>query len=175
MWFTQDGLRTHINCESVIIIPSNKNKGIQPASHPLHFLFTLSQSLSYNHRDNFTMLQYNTRLFYNATIQYIAVLQCFYFIGELPWENTTGHPIPWAHKLLANKHPKKFLSGALPPNPCRGPSRGNGPLRTLAGGTMSPRTPLLGQVYNKTGVQTWLNNNISKSGRIASTNQQGIP
>ena len=28
-----------------------RNEGIQPAAIPLHFLFTLSQSLSHNHRD----------------------------------------------------------------------------------------------------------------------------
>ena len=84
-----------------------------PAALPIH---TLTFSLTQSHR-----------LFYNATIQYIAILQCFDFIGELPWENTTGHPIPWVHKLLAKKHPKKFLSGASPLDP--------------RGGMMSPRTP----------------------------------
>ena len=47
-----------------------------------------------------------TDIFYNATIQYTVILQCFPLIGELKWENTTSHPIPWVQKLLANKHPK---------------------------------------------------------------------
>ena len=49
------------------------------------------------------------RSFYNATIQYTTILQCFPFIEKLPWYNTTGHPIPWAHKLLANKNPQMSL------------------------------------------------------------------
>ena len=66
-----------------------------------------------------------------------------------------GHPIPWARKLLANKHPKKNIAGALPLGP--------------HGGTLSPRTPLLGRVYSKTGVQTQLNNNIYEYGSLGST------
>ena len=38
--------------------PVQENEGIQPATTPLEFLFTLLQSLSHNHRD----------LFYNDTI-----------------------------------------------------------------------------------------------------------
>ena len=91
-----------------------QNEGIQPTTTLLHFLFTLSQPLTQSHR-----------LFYNATIQYTTVLQCFPFIRELPWENTTDHPIPWVCKLLVNKHPKfsfegfplePSFSGVLPPN-----------------------------------------------------------
>ena len=74
-----------------------QNEGIQLTATPLHFLFALSQSLSHNHRD----------CFYNATIQYTFVLQCFPFTEELPWENTTSNLIPWDHKMLANKHPPK--------------------------------------------------------------------
>ena len=36
-----------------------QNEGIQPVATPLHFLFTLSQSLSHNHRDHFSQC-YNT-------------------------------------------------------------------------------------------------------------------
>ena len=43
-----------------------QNEGIQPTTHLLHFLFTLSQSLSHNRIDRFTMLQYNTQSYYNA-------------------------------------------------------------------------------------------------------------
>ena len=104
------------------------------AALPLHTItFSLTQS---------------QRLFYNDTIQYTTILQCFPFIGELPWENTTGHPIPWDHKLLANKYPKKILSGASAADPYEG--------------TMSPRNALLGQVYSKIGLQTWMHNNISE-------------
>ena len=85
-------------------------------------------------------------LFYNGTIQYI--LQFFCFIGELPWENTTGHPIPCTHKLLANKYPKKNSFGGQWPT--------------------GPRTPMIGWVYSKTGVQTWVNNNIFESIRSRS-------
>ena len=111
-----------------------------PIALPLHSL-TVS----------FTQSQ---RLFYNATIQYTTLLQCFLFIGELPWENTMGHPKPWVHKLLANKDPKIFF-GVVPLNPYRGPT--------------GPHTLQLGWVYSKTGVQTWLNNNIFESWRSVST------
>ena len=39
-----------------------QNKGIQPAATPLHFLFSLSQSLSHNHRDCFTIHSHITML-----------------------------------------------------------------------------------------------------------------
>ena len=42
-----------------------QNEEIQPATTLLQFLFTLSQTLSHNHRDCFTMLQYNTQPHYN--------------------------------------------------------------------------------------------------------------
>ena len=74
-------------------ITIQKDEGIQPATILLHFLFTLSQSLSHNHID---YLQYNT-------IPYAVVLQCFYFIGEIPWENTTGNPIPWVRKTVGQQ------------------------------------------------------------------------
>ena len=67
MWFNQYGLRLHRNFQSFYYYTVQQNEGLQPATHPLHFLFTLSQSLSHNHKDQF----------YNATIQYIAVLQCY--------------------------------------------------------------------------------------------------
>ena len=48
-----------------------KDEGIQPAAKPLHFLFALSQSLSYNHRD---CLQCNNTIHSRVTM--------LYFIGE---------------------------------------------------------------------------------------------
>ena len=45
----------------------HKYEGIHPATKPLHFLFTLSQSLPHNHRD---CLQYKI-------IPYTVVLQFF--------------------------------------------------------------------------------------------------
>ena len=39
-----------------------QNEGIQPATNSLHFLFTLSQSLLHNHKDRFTLLQYNRNI-----------------------------------------------------------------------------------------------------------------
>ena len=78
-----------------------------PTALPLHSLIvSLTQS---------------QRLFYNATIQYIVVLQCFPFIGELPWENTTGHPIQRVHKMLENKHPKNLFRGCFPRILTKGP------------------------------------------------------
>ena len=43
-----------------------KNEGMQPATTPFHFFFTLSPYLSHNHRDSFTMLQYNTQSYQNV-------------------------------------------------------------------------------------------------------------
>ena len=37
-----------------------QNEGMHPTTTALHFLFTLLQSLSHNHIDNFTMIEYNT-------------------------------------------------------------------------------------------------------------------
>ena len=48
-------------------ITVQKDEEIHPAVKPLHFLFTLSQSLPHNHRD---CLQYKI-------IPYTVVLQCF--------------------------------------------------------------------------------------------------
>ena len=70
-------------------ITVQKGEGIQPAAKPLHFLFTLSQSLSHNHRD---CLQYNT-------IQYHTILDrttmLFFYRGNTMGKyygspNTTG-------------------------------------------------------------------------------------
>ena len=38
----------------------HQKEGIQPEATSVHLLFTLSESLSHNHRDYFTMLQYDT-------------------------------------------------------------------------------------------------------------------
>ena len=85
-----------------------ENEGIQPTTTLFHFL-------SHSHGLPHTI----TDIVYIATIPYIAVLQCFPFIGELPWENTMGHPIPWVHNTLANKHPKFSFGGFTPEPPNR--------------------------------------------------------
>ena len=90
-----------------------QNQGIQLEATQLHFLFTLSQSISHNHKDRF----------YNVTIQYIDILQCFTFIKGVPWESTTGFPKPWAYKspiiyqvmTLKLHYCTKFFS--TPPSP----------------------------------------------------------
>ena len=64
MWFTQTMCYVHLEIASPFITVQ-KYEGIQPTEIPLNFLFTLSPSLSHNHRD---ILQYNT-------IPYIAILQ----------------------------------------------------------------------------------------------------
>ena len=73
-----------------------KDEGIQPAAKPLHFLFTLSQSLLHNHRD---CLQC-----YNAIQSHVTMLS---FIGERYHGKilrlTQYHGFA---KLLTNKHPK---------------------------------------------------------------------
>ena len=93
-WFPQ--MMGYVHKEiSNPFITVQKDEGIQLAAISLHFLFMLSQSLSHNHRD---YLQYNT-----IQYPYLAVLQCFYFIGEIPWENTTVNPIPWVHKTIGER------------------------------------------------------------------------
>ena len=87
-------------------ITVQKDEGIQPAAKPLHFLFTLSQSLSHNHRD---CLQCNNTPCYNA----------FFYRGKIPWENTTVNP-PWVHITVGQHTSQKKFSGAPPPNPKAG-------------------------------------------------------
>ena len=62
-----------------------QNEGMQPAATSLHFLFTLSRSLSHNHKD--CLQCYNT-------IQHTIVLQRLPFIKGIPWVSQ----IPWACK-----------------------------------------------------------------------------
>ena len=73
-WFTQTMGYVHKEIASPFITVQ-KDEGIQLAAKPLHFLFTLSQSLSHNNRD---CLQC-----YNAIHSRITMLS---FIGE----NTMG-------------------------------------------------------------------------------------
>ena len=57
-------------------ITVQKDEGIQPAAIPLHFLFTLSQSLSHNHRD---CLQYNTIKYH---IIHSRITMIFFYKGN---------------------------------------------------------------------------------------------
>ena len=70
-------------------ITVQKDEGIHLAAKPLHFLFTLSQSL----------FQYNT-IQYNTIHSRVTM---FSFIGEIPWENTTVNPIPWVCKIVGQQ------------------------------------------------------------------------
>ena len=101
MWFTQAMGYVHKEIASPFIIVQ-KYEGIQPATIPLHFLFTLSQSL----------FQYNT-------IPYLVVLMLS-FIGEIQWENSRVNPIPWVRKTIGQHTSQKNFSGAPPPNPKAG-------------------------------------------------------
>ena len=87
MWFTQKMGYIHTEISSPFITVQ-KDEGIQPAATSLHFLFTLSQTLSNNRR---YCLQC-----YNTIHNHFKMLS---FIGEIPWENTTVNPIPWVHKV----------------------------------------------------------------------------
>ena len=119
MWFTQDGIHTHINFWSFIIIPSNKNEGIHPAATLLHFLFALSQSLSHNHRD--CLQCYNTIL--------SRITMFFFYMGNT-MAKYYGSPNTMGLTLTVGQHTsQKFPSGA----------------RWL---TMSPCTPQARQVYS---------------------------
>ena len=62
-WFTQTMGYVHTEI-AIPFITIQKDEGIQPTTMLLHFLFTLLQYLSHNHRD---CLQYNT-------IQYHTIL-----------------------------------------------------------------------------------------------------
>ena len=72
-----------------------KDEGIQPAAKPLHFLFTLSQSLPHNHRD---FLQYKI-------IPYTYVLQFFLLYGKCHAKILRLTQYHGSAKLLANTHP----------------------------------------------------------------------
>ena len=131
----KDRLRPQINCQSFYYSPkiSRVTTCIKIVALPLH---ALSVSLTQSQR-LFTMLQYNT-------IPYIVVLQCFSFIGEIPWENTMGHPIPWVHKNVGQHTSQKFSSRDSPSKPYRGPT---GSLYPSVRGDGLSRTPRLVQVY----------------------------
>ena len=105
-WFTQ--MMGYIYTEIASpFITFQKDEGIQPATIPPHFLFTLSQSLSHNHRD---CLQ-----FYNAIHSPVTMLS---FIREkIPWENTMVNLIPWVRIIVGQHTSQKKFSGAPPPNP----------------------------------------------------------
>ena len=115
-WFTQTMGYVHKEIANHFITVQ-KDEGIQPATEPLHFLFTLSQSLftllqslSHNHTyylQCYNTIQYHTQLYYNA----------FSFIGEIPWENTTVNPISWVHKTVRQQTSQKHFSMASPLNP----------------------------------------------------------
>ena len=66
-WFTQNMGCVHTGIASPFITVQ-KDEGIQPAAIPLHFLFTLSQSLSHNHGGclQYNTIPYHTQLYYNA-------------------------------------------------------------------------------------------------------------
>ena len=82
MWFTQT--MGYIQKEIANpFITVQKDEGIHPAAKPVHFLFTLSQSL-----------------FQYKTIPYIVMSPMLSFIGEIPWENTMVNPIPWVRKTV---------------------------------------------------------------------------
>ena len=82
-----------------------QNEGIQPIVTMLHFLFTLSQSLSHNHRD---CLQW-----YNTIHNHIIILS---FYRGITMGKYYESPNTMGSQTMANKHPKKFLTGALPPD-----------------------------------------------------------
>ena len=66
-WFTQEMGYVHTEIASPFITVQ-KDEGIQPVANPLHFLFTLSQSLSHNHKDClqcYKIIQYPTQSNYN--------------------------------------------------------------------------------------------------------------
>ena len=139
-----------------------QNEEIQPASTQLHFIFTLSQSLSHNHRDCFTMLQYNTHMYYNAFL-----LQGNYH-GKIP-QVTQYHGSAnfWPKNIpkiyFGGFSPETPFLGELPSNPHRGPTSprtpqpGGWPPRTRKG-VMPPCNPLLFQ-----GVQSSWGINIAET------------
>ena len=95
-WFTQMMGYVYTKIASPFIIVQ-KDEGIQPTAKSLHFLFTLSQSLSHNHID--CLQSYNT-------IQYTTDLQCFLLQGKYHGKILRLTQYHGSAKLLANKHPK---------------------------------------------------------------------
>ena len=99
MWFTQDGLRPHINCQSFIIIPSEKMIG-----YNLQQPRCTSSSLS--HTITKIVLQCCNKIHNRITI--------ISFYRRITMEKYHSHPIPWVHKILAKRHPKNFFWGLFP-------------------------------------------------------------
>ena len=67
-WFTQTMGYVHTEIANPFITVQ-KDEGIQPVAIPLYFLFTLSQSLSHNHKyclQCYNTIQYPKRLCYNV-------------------------------------------------------------------------------------------------------------
>ena len=97
MWFTQTMGYIHKEIASPFITVQ-KDEGIQPAAKPLHFLLTLSRSLSHNHRD---CLQCH-----NAIHSHVTMLS---FIREIQWENSRVNPIPWVRNTVGQHTSPYFL------------------------------------------------------------------
>ena len=101
-WFTQTMGYVHKEIASPFITV-HKDEGIQPTAKSLHFLFTLSQSLSHNHRDclqcNNTIHNHVTMLSFIGGKYHGKILRLTQYRGSA--------------KLLANKHHKFFSQGPL--------------------------------------------------------------
>ena len=99
-WFTQTMGYIHKEISSPFIT-TQKDEGIQPIAKPLHFLFTLSQSLSHSHIDGLQC--YNTIHIRVTMLSFIGE-KCHGKIVQLTQYHGSA-------KMLANKHPKKISQG----------------------------------------------------------------
>ena len=81
-------------------ITVQKDEGIHPVAKPLHFLFTLSQSL----------FQYNT-------MHLQSIYNALFYRGNTMGTNLGLTQYHGSAILLANTHPKTIFLGALPPIP----------------------------------------------------------
>ena len=137
-----NGLCWQRNCQSFYYSPERWRDTTcnKTATLPLHTLIvslTQSQIL-------FKMLQHNT-------IPYTTILQCFSFIGEIPWENTMVNPMRWVQKNVGQQYHGSTIPWVLNP--------------LFRGASSNPKVGE--RVYSKAGVQTQLNN-FSGSGRLGS-------
>ena len=125
-WFTQDGLRPHKNCQSFIVIPSNKMK-----VYNLHQIHCISSSLSHSLSHTITQIVLQC---YNTIHIHITMLSFYRGITMVKYyesPNTMGPQIVGQQTSQTNSFRgvslKPPFSGALVPNPHEGPRASSAP------------------------------------------------
>ena len=93
-----------------LLLQSKKMKG-----YTLQQNCCTSSSRSHSFSHTITKIVYNTKEYH--TQDRVTMI---YFIGEIPWVNTTVNPIPWVCKTIGQHTSQKNFLGALPRTPWQG-------------------------------------------------------